>query len=321
MRSDRLETQKPTVLFIMGPTASGKTDLAINIAKKYPSRIISVDSAMIYRGMDIGTAKPSAEELQKAPHQLIDILDPHEQYSVAHFITDAVQEVATAQRHGELAILVGGTMLYHNALLNGIATLPSADPHNRALLESKAQSHGIASLHDELQQVDPVSAQRIHRNDPQRLIRALDVYYQTQQPLSQLQQQQPDAAVKSWYHFCLQLRPEPRTTLHERIAKRFDQMLADGLADEVSSILSLPEVSADSPALRSVGYRQVAAYIAGEIDYDEMRERGIIATRQFAKRQYTWLRSLPADLIINPYETDNLMNNVDDIIALLHQHF
>lgn len=303
---------KPTVVLIMGPTASGKTDAAITLSQAFPVRLISVDSALVYRGMDIGTAKPSPEELASAPHQLIDIREPYDAYSVADFIADAQQQVAIAHDAGEISVLVGGTMLYHKALLEGIAELPSADPAFREHCDRRISEDGIQALHRELATIDPVAANRIDSNDTQRIIRALDVYQQTGQALTTLQQTQPPAIAEQWHTSVVQLLPDPRKQLHEHIAKRFHQMVADGFETEVRTLLDHPLISRETPAMKSVGYRQMADYLLGDIDKNDMIEKGIIATRQFAKRQFTWLRQLPADIKINPY--------TDDVAQQLQQH-
>lgn len=304
---------KPAVVLIMGPTASGKTDAAIALSRAFPVRLISVDSALVYRGMDIGTAKPSPAELASAPHQLIDIRDPYDAYSVADFIADAQQQVAIAHKAGEISVLVGGTMLYHKALLEGIAELPSADPAFRERCDQRIADVGIQTLHRELTTLDPVAANRIDSNDTQRIIRALDVHQQTGKALTTLQQTQPPAIAEQWHTSVVQLLPDPRKQLHEHIAQRFHQMVDDGFEAEVRTLLDHPLISRETPAMKSVGYRQMIDYLSGDLDKNEMIERGIIATRQFAKRQFTWLRQLPADITINPY-TDNVAQQLQQYI-------
>lgn len=308
-----MSNSKPPVMLLMGPTASGKTDAVIAISKACPVRIISVDSALVYKGMDIGTAKPSRQELAAAPHHLIDIREPHEAYSVADFLTDAQTQVQSAQQTGEISILVGGTMLYHKALIHGIADLPSANNDFRELCERRILKEGIQSLHRELQGIDPEAGARIDSNDTQRIIRALDVYDQTGIPLSKLQQDQQPPIAEQWDLTIAQLLPDPRQQLHSNIASRFHQMIAQGFESEVRQLLDHPLLSRETPALKSVGYRQMADYLHDDISHDMMIEKGIIATRQFAKRQFTWLRQLPADITINPYTEDTSALLLDHI--------
>ena len=301
----------PLAIFLMGPTASGKTDLAIELTERLPCELISVDSAMVYRGMDIGTAKPSAEELAHAPHRLIDICDPAEVYSAADFCRDAKAAMADITARGRIPVLVGGTMMYFKALLNGMADLPAADPALRAELEVRAQKQGLASLHQELAALDPVAAEGIHPNNRQRLLRALEVVILTGKPISAawqsqdaagndtskgvdfpyLTQWQADAGSSLPYTVLqLALMPDDRSVLHRRIEQRFRDMLARGLCDEVKRLWQRGDLNADLPAVRCVGYRQVWGMLAGEYDYDSMVQKGIAATRQLAKRQLTWLR-------------------------------
>jgi tRNA dimethylallyltransferase len=279
----------PPAILLMGPTASGKTELAIALHEHLPVDLISVDSAMVYRGMDIGTAKPSREELGRAPHRLIDICDPAESYSAARFRADALREMRSISAAGRIPLLVGGTMLYFRALQYGLSQLPSADAAIRRRLEHDLQHQGLAVLHARLAELDPVAAQRIHPNDPQRTLRALEVCESSGRPLSTLQQgagePMPFRAVK------LVRCPASRAELHERINRRFPQMLDDGLVAEVERLVARGDLHPDMPSMRSVGYRQVWAWLRGEFDRAEMVERGQAATRQLAKRQMTWLRS------------------------------
>jgi tRNA dimethylallyltransferase len=280
----------PPAIFLMGPTASGKTDLALKLAETLSCEIISVDSAMVYRGMDIGTAKPDANILEQFPHRLIDICDPAEVYSAARFREDALREMADIQSQGRIPLLVGGTFLYFRALEQGLSPLPSADSELRAELEREAQKIGWNGLHERLQRVDPEAAARIHPNDPQRIQRALEVFELTGQPMSARFGESPQAPLP--YRVTkLVLAPAERTELHERIALRFRQMLQTGLLEEVETLYQRHDLHKDLPAIRAVGYRQVWEYLEGRYDAAEMQERGIIATRQFAKRQFTWLRS------------------------------
>ena len=284
--------KKPPLLCLMGPTASGKTDLAVTLVQRFPFDIISVDSAMVYRGLDIGAAKPGAETLRIAPHRLIDIRDPAQAYSAAEFRDDALREIENIHASGRIPLLVGGTMLYFRALLNGLAPLPAASPAIRRKLEAERETYGNAILHQRLSRLDPAAAARIHPNDPQRVQRALEVFELTGRPLSELQ---AEAAVEAMPLRCLKLAlmPPNRAWLHERIAQRFNTMLRTGLLDEVAGLRARPDLNLAKPALRAVGYRQVWRYLSGEIDYDEMLAQGISATRQFAKRQMTWLRAEP----------------------------
>lgn len=283
---------KPFVIFLMGPTASGKSQLAIDLFRQLPCEIVSVDSALVYRGMDIGTAKPSSALRQHIPHHLMDILDPSECYSAANFCHDAEQKIATIHATGRIPLLVGGTMLYFKALEFGLDTLPQSDVKTREAIDAFAKKHGSLALHKRLQEIDPVSAARIHPNDPQRLQRALEVYELTQRPLSSFHQQ--DHKPRLDYRILkLALLPESRVILRERIALRFDQMLLDGLIDEVAALCAQPDLHKALPAMRAVGYRQVWEYLEGNIDKTTMRDKAITATRQLAKRQLTWLRSYP----------------------------
>lgn len=279
----------PPAIFVMGPTASGKTDLALELVERLPCDIVSVDSAMIYRGMDIGTAKPPPDVLARAPHRLIDILDPTESYSAARFRDDALREMAEIAAAGRIPLLVGGTGLYFRALRQGLSDLPSADAGIRARLEQEAAEHGWGALHERLRRVDPKVAARIHPNDPQRLQRALEVYELTGMPLSRLQR--GGAAPLPYRVLPLVVAPADRELLRERIARRFQLMLEQGLIDEVDALFRRGDLGPDRPSIRCVGYRQVWAYLAGETDRAAMVERAVVATRQLAKRQLTWLRN------------------------------
>ncbi|KKI49206.1 MAG: tRNA (adenosine(37)-N6)-dimethylallyltransferase MiaA [Hafnia sp.] len=278
----------PPAIFIMGPTASGKTALAMSLRQRFPVELISVDSALIYRGMDIGTAKPTAEELAQAPHRLIDIRDPAESYSAADFRADALREMAAITAEGKIPLLVGGTMLYFKALLEGLSPLPPADPDVRAQIEKQAQELGWEALHRQLQQVDPVSAARIHPNDPQRLSRALEVFLISGKTLTELTKISGETLPYNVQQFAI--APATREQLHQRIALRFEQMMAAGFEAEARALFERGDLHTDLPSVRCVGYRQMWSYLEGEIGYDEMVYRGICATRQLAKRQMTWLR-------------------------------
>lgn len=276
------------VICLMGPTAAGKTDLAVELVESLPLEIVSVDSAMIYREMDIGTAKPDTSILQRAPHHLIDFLDPAETYSAARFVADAQREMAAIRRRGRIPLLVGGTGLYFQALEQGLAELPNADPAVRAELESRIAAEGLAALHAWLAEVDPESAERIHPNDPQRIQRALEVYVLTGEPLSRLYRTQQPAGRGKFIK--LVVAPGQRSWLHERIERRFDDMLRAGFVAEVEHLFRRGDLTLQTPSMRAVGYRQVWRYLSGEYDAAEMRLRGVYATRQYAKRQLTWLR-------------------------------
>lgn len=273
-----------------GPTASGKTGLAIALRDHLPVDIISVDSALIYKDMNIGTAKPSATELQQAPHRLIDFLDPAQSYSAAEFRKDALAEMADITAQGRIPLLVGGTMLYFRALEYGLSDLPSANSAIRTRLDEEAARVGWETLHQRLQAVDPEAAARIHPNDPQRLQRALEIYELTGQSMSELQKAARYDAAPYQLHK-IGLLPDDRSWLHQRIEQRFDLMLGQAFIAEVEKLYQRGDLTTDMPAVRAVGYRQVWEYLAGKIDYNMMRNRAIVATRQLAKRQMTWLRS------------------------------
>ncbi|EKO3379062.1 tRNA (adenosine(37)-N6)-dimethylallyltransferase MiaA [Vibrio fluvialis] len=284
-----MSTQLPLALFLMGPTASGKTDLAIRLRQKFPVEIISVDSALIYKGMDIGTAKPDQDELALAPHRLIDILDPSEAYSAADFRRDALREMQAIVDQGKIPLLVGGTMLYYKALLEGLSPLPAADPEIRQQIEQEAQQLGWAALHEQLRQIDPISAERIHPNDPQRLSRALEVYRISGKTLTELTQTKGEALPFRVKQFAI--APKERAELHRRIELRFEKMVEAGFEDEVKALYARKDLHPDLPSIRCVGYRQMWDYLDGNCTLDEAIFRGICATRQLAKRQITWLRS------------------------------
>lgn len=292
--------ERKTVLAIMGPTASGKTALALNLADSLPLEIISVDSALIYRGMDIGTAKPSQTERAKVPHHLIDILDPAESYSAADFVTDCKRLVDEIHQRGCIPALVGGTMMYFHALQQGLAELPSAEPAIRQALQAEYEKDAIA-MHQRLAQLDPVAAERIHFNDPQRLIRALEVYQISGETLTALQAKQTAA---SWSVNLIKigLIPQDRAKLHQQITRRLDQMFQHGFVDEVKTLYQRADLHSDLPAIRCVGYRQAWSYLAGETDLETCYQKALVATRQLAKRQLTWLRKEQALLVLDPFE-------------------
>jgi len=290
MRSKQFDSTLPPAVCLMGPTASGKTDLAVSLVERLPFEIISVDSALVYRDMDIGTAKPDAETLARAPHRLIDIIDPAESYSASRFREEALEEMKAITASGRVPLLVGGTMLYYRALEQGLASMPEADAVVRARIEAEGAEYGWQRLHDRLAQVDPVSAARIHPNDPQRLSRALEVFELSGRPMSELWREAEQNALP--YRLVkLAVAPDDRAVLHERIARRFRLMLEQGFVEEVEALFRRGDLSPDLPSIRCVGYRQVWQYLAGELSREEMSEKGIVATRQLAKRQFTWLRS------------------------------
>ena len=301
--SNGINTALP-VIAIMGPTASGKTGLALEIAAKVDSEVISVDSALVYKGMDIGTAKPSQDEQAGVVHHLIDIIDPAESYSVSQFVNDTNALIGDILSRGKVPILAGGTMMYFNALINGISPLPKSDEKVRDEITQQAQRLGWSKLHDELRGVDPISGERIHPNDPQRITRALEVYRSTGKTLTHWQQQEGERCPYNIAQFAI--APADRAVLHERIATRFDMMLEAGFEQEVLKLYERSDLHEDLPSIRSVGYRQMWQYLDGQLSYAEMRERGIIATRQLAKRQLTWLRGWEQVTWLDTFTNDNL---------------
>lgn len=303
---------QPIVYCLMGATATGKTALAVELVKRFPFEIISVDSAMIYRGMDIGTAKPSADILAVAPHRLIDIRDPQENYSAAQFMQDALREINDIFSQGKIPLLVGGTMLYFHALQRGLSVLPAANPAIRAELDGKAEQLGWPALHRELAAVDTVAASRIHPHDSQRIQRALEVFLSTGKNITTWQQEEKNAL--QYRSVNVALEPPERSILHARIAERFMQMLTQGFVAEVEKLFLRGDLSINMSSIRSVGYRQVWQYLAGDLTYEDMQERGIIATRQFAKRQCTWLRSWPELHWFNS-EDKQLLSRVAEFIS------
>jgi tRNA dimethylallyltransferase len=319
---------RPTVIFLMGPTASGKTDLAIALREHLPVELISVDSALVYRGMDIGSAKPTAEELAAVPHRLIDIRDPSQPYSAADFVADAEREIADIHSQRRIPLLVGGTMLYFKALLDGLADMPEADQEVRAQIERDAEEFGWAYVHQQLAQVDPELAAEIHPNHSQRLSRALEVYRVSGKTMSELRREQSqDYRIPFSERFNLiqiVIAPRERALLHERIKLRFSKMLNAGLVEEVKTLYERGDLHADLPAIRAVGYRQVWDFIEGRLTHDEMLERGIIATRQLAKRQFTWLRGWqnypdsPLNWLYTDDEAGNLLPKEEIVCCALN---
>ena len=294
-----MSSSSPThpAIFLMGPTAAGKTDIAAQLYQRLPCEIISVDSALVYRGMNIGTAKPDAAFLQKTPHHLIDIRDPRDPYSAADFRHDALALMADIRERGRVPLLVGGTMLYFKALRDGLAPLPPADAEIRRQISLDAAQYGWPHIHHELAQVDPISAARLNPNDPQRLQRALEVYRLTGISLTQWHAEQKQHASALADHrytaIAVAVSPQDRKVLHQRIEQRFLQMLEQGLIEEVNALRQRGDLSPELPSIRAVGYRQVWEHLDGNIDYNTLIEQGVAATRQLAKRQLTWLRSWP----------------------------
>jgi tRNA dimethylallyltransferase len=302
---------------LCGPTASGKSAIAEALAERFDADIISVDSAQIYRGMDIGSAKPDLQTRARIAHHLIDILQPEQSYSAAQFCADARRALADIHERGKLAILVGGTMLYFRTLLRGLSALPESAPEVRAKLQAELSQHGLAALHMRLQQVDAAAAARIHSNDTQRILRALEVFEMTGEPLSVLQNtaaSHASAAPDNCLH--LGLMPADRALLHARIADRFDLMLQQGLIAEVTQLRTRALLRAEHPSMRSVGYRQVWQYLDGMSTHADMREQAIAATRQLAKRQITWLRSDPWLSLLDPESsgiTDHISRQLEGL--------
>jgi len=296
----------PPAIFIMGPTAAGKTDLAVALRQHLPCELISVDSALVYKGMDVGTAKPTPQELRQTPHRLIDILDPAEAYSAANFRNDALAAMAEITAAGRIPLLVGGTMLYFRALEQGLADLPAADDEVRARLDAEMEQQGLAVMHQRLQQVDPASAARIHPNDPQRIQRALEVHEISGKTMSELH---AEAARDEFQYQVAKIivAPEARSILHQRIESRFKIMLEKGFITEVEQLRKRGDLSLSLPSMRAVGYRQVWEYLSGQYTYEDMVNKGVAATRQFAKRQLTWLRAERGAAWLNS-ESSNLVN-------------
>jgi tRNA dimethylallyltransferase len=309
---------RPPAIAVMGPTASGKSAFALELAEKLGGEIVSVDSALVYRGLDIGAAKPTRAEQARVPHHLIDVRDPWQPYSAAEFATDARRAVDAILARGRLPILAGGTGLYFRALLHGLADMPEADEEVRAGIAAEAVARGWAALHEELAQVDPEAAARIHATDAQRIQRALEVFRLSGRPISQWQRESPPGQRLPCRVLKLVIAPADRATLHGRIAARLDTMLAAGFLDEVRGLRALPELRArpaplELPAIRAVGYRQAWEYLDGAISAGEFRDRAIYATRQLAKRQLTWLRG---ELDASWFDPATAQSRLDDALAL-----
>ena len=288
---DAKQSKLPPVICLMGPTASGKTALAMALHDALPCDIISVDSALVYREMNIGTAKPTAAELAKYPHRLIDLIDASESYSAADFCRDALAEIEKIRANNRIPLLVGGTMMYFKSLIDGISPLPSANTEIRQVIENEASEHGWEYLHQQLADVDPVSAERIHQNDPQRLMRALEVYRITGKSMTELTKVKGERLGGDVLQFAIS--PKDRKDLHARIALRFEQMIKQDFESEVVKLKQRADLHENLPSIRCVGYRQMWEYLNDEVDHDEMVFKGICATRQLAKRQLTWLRNWP----------------------------
>lgn len=315
---------KHPVICLMGPTAAGKTDLALHLAEHLPCELVSVDSALVYRGMDIGTAKPDAQTLARFPHHLVDILDPAEAYSAARFCVDARALISDIHARGRIPLLVGGTMLYFKALADGIASMPAADPLIRAQIESMAAAEGWQAVHARLAEVDPQAALRIHPNDPQRIQRAYEVYlisgitlsdWHGRQAAEKPSAQTPGSAFLPYTMRYLSIAPDDRQVLHQRIAQRFSLMMQQGLVDEVRALHARPDLHVGLPSIRAVGYRQIWDYLEGKLSRQEAVEKGTIATRQLAKRQLTWLRGWKADIqwfdSLDPKRFDQALKALD----------
>ena len=297
----------------MGPTASDKTEIALKLAKEFPLDLISVDSALVYRGMDIGTAKPDAATLHQVPHRLIDIRDPEESYSAGEFVRDACREIDASNARGRIPLLVGGTMMYFRALTEGIADLPQADAKIRAAIDAEAETSGWPALHAQLAEVDKIAAARINPNDSQRIQRALEVYRVSGKSLSEWQAgsastDRPDSFLK------VAMVTESRSVLHDRIALRLQSMLQSGFVEEVQTLMARPGLTASHASMRAVGYRQLWSYLEGQDTLDDAKQKALAATRQLAKRQLTWLRSEQQVTVVDPLEPDALAT----ISALLH---
>ena len=307
-----------TAVCLMGPTASGKTEFAISLCKRFPCEIISVDSALVYRGMDIGTAKPDAETLARTPHRLVDIRDPEEAYSAGDFVRDARRAMDEIFAAGKIPLLVGGTMMYFRALIQGLAELPSADPKIRREIDNEAETAGWPALHAELARVDPATAARLNPNDSQRIQRALEVFRSSGKSLSGWQQAGREKHAPDDIEYVrIAVQPEPRQILHERIEERLNIMINSGFLDEVNALRERPKLSRDASSMRSVGYRQFWTHAVGECSFDEAQYKALVATRQLAKRQVTWLRSEHSLKTFDPLEADV----IDAISAFLIPFF
>lgn len=304
---------KPLALVILGPTASGKSALSLELAKRFPVEIISMDSALVYRGMDVGTAKPTLEERAVCPHHLIDIRDIGESYSAADFLEDAVRLVKEIRARGRYPLIVGGTMLYAKALRDGINEMPSTSPEVRMAVASEAETLGWPAMHAQLAEVDPQTAARLSPNDSQRIGRALEVYRMTGRPLSAFHAEASKAP--PFETLTVGLLPQDRKALHQRIEERFDLMLADGFLDEMRQLMQREDYDPESPAMRAVGYRQAIDFLEGRTDWAGFHLAGVAATRQLAKRQMTWMRSMPDVTLLDPLKEETL----EAMVAMMNQ--
>ena len=316
------DQDKPLAIALMGPTAAGKTALSLALAQHLNTDIISVDSALVYRGMDIGTAKPTAAEQALVKHHLIDLRDPADAYSAADFARDASETMARLCTEGKTPLLVGGTMLYFKALLEGLSPVPPSDPSIRADIEARAKQIGWPAMHKLLAEVDPDTAEKLHPNHSQRIGRALEVFYGTKKPLSAYQRSKSNGLIDRYRWVQCAIAPKQRSILHQRIAIRFDQMLDQGFMTELAGLYNRPDLTLDMPSMRSVGYRQGWLHLDGALSFEQMREAGIAATRQLAKRQFTWLRSWHDLSWLNTdnqagetLETKDILHNLLNIIG------
>ena len=315
-----IDSQKPLVIMLMGPTASGKTDVAMALSQVLPVDIISVDATLVYRGLNIGSAKPSAEELAQFPHRLVDICDPAESYSVANFCRDAEREIEMITRAGRMPLLVGGSMMYFKSLLDGLADMPETDFAVRATIASEAEQAGWPALHAKLKSVDPEYAAQVHPNHSQRISRALEVYRSSGITMTEYRRRQQKIDKPKLSDrvnlLCLGLLPSDRRLLHDRIFKRFGMMLDNGFIDEVIALRKREDLHLDLASMRAVGYRQVWQYLDGDYDYNTMVEKGVAATRQLAKRQLTWLRNWPhlIELPVDKNDSESLMQKKIELI-------
>lgn len=308
----------PLVICLAGPTAAGKSASTLALAERWPLEIVNVDSATIYRGMDIGTAKPSPAEQAQVPQHLLDIRDPAQSYSAAEFRADALRLIDAIRARGRIPLLAGGTMMYYKALRDGLDDLPQADPALRAELEARAARDGWPALHAELARLDPVTAARLAPNDSQRIQRALEICRLSGQPMSALLGRQRAAAAGDDHRYLtISLEPSARAALHARIEQRFDAMLASGLLEEVRGLHARADLHPGLPSVRCVGYRQMWAHLDGEISLEEAREQGIAATRQLAKRQITWLRAQPERVIVDCLAADAVARTIDAVATAL----
>ena len=312
-----MATQSPTALFILGPTASGKTALTLALAQQQPIEIISVDSALVYRGMDIGTAKPSREEQAVCPHHLIDIIEPTEAYSAAQFAADAQRLIHEIHARGRLPVLVGGTMLYVKALLEPLTELPESDAQIRAQIDAQAADLGWPAMHAQLAQIDPITAARIEPNDAQRINRALEIFHISGKPMAEWLAEDTTTHELSFKPILTALIPEPRAILHERINQRFVTMLNEGFLDEMRTLRARGDLHLGLPSMRCVGYRQAWEHLDGAYGYDELIEKGQAATRQLAKRQMTWIRGMSQ---IQVFDSAKLTAaNTDPLLKCIHE--